>query len=392
METVDDTHERPTFMYPGCYFHDMTLLILSSQAVDVPNVVSLVIVIMALVTVMTVVTASVLYVYGRSFGLPGMDADSVGEAKKGRSLDSARATLAVREVSERRGVFRGRKAAKEGKVERVRHPLSPRTVSRIGRGKIALCLLSTAVVGAVAYGFGEPPLVFEHISVLASLVVFFLGAVLLARGSKSFRRYRAVRETPTTDTADASPGEKVEIYGKATVSEQGTHEAPFSEDDCLVCEYEVIEKPRRDKVVESGTAGVLFYVEDDTGKVLVDPDGVEMYTPLDTRVEVESKRPPDEITRGYVDIGVNEVKTEYRERYIKPGENVYVYGDAVDSDENGVVVRRQSKDSVFLITDSSEGELRNSLLSRAVSYAAIGVVLVSVGMGIVLSVSGMSVI
>jgi len=137
-----------------------------------------------------------------------------------------------------------------------------------------------------------------------------------------FRRYRAVRETPTTDTADVSPGEKVEIYGKATVSGQGTHEAPFSDDDChvceygLVCEYEIVEKPRRDKVVESGTAGTLFYIEGDTGKVLVDPDGVEMYMPLDTRVNVNSKRPPDEITRGYVDIGVNEVRTEYRERYL----------------------------------------------------------------------------
>jgi len=78
--------------------------------------------------------------------------------------------------------------------------------------------------------------------------------------------------------------------------------------------------------------------------------------------------------------------------YIKPGENVYVYGDAVASDKDGVVVRRQSKDSVFLITDSSEGELRNSLLSRSVSYASIGVVLMSVGICIVLSISGMSVI
>lgn len=379
-------------MYSGCYFHDMTVPILSSQGVYAPNVVSLVIVLVALVALMTILSAYVFYVYNRHFGMPGLDPDTVGEAKKYRSLDSARATLEVREASERRGVFRGRKAAREGKVERVRHPLSPREASNVGGWKLAAVFVATAVLGAVAYGFGESPVGFEHISVLASFVVFFVGGVLLARGSKSFRRYNVVRETTTTDASGVSPGDKVELYGEAVVSDQGTHEAPFTDEDCLVCEYEIIEKPGKDEVVDSGTAGMLFYVEGDTGKVLVDPDGVELYMPLDTQVEVRSKRPPDEITHGYVDVGVNEVRTEYRERYLKPGDNVYVYGDAVASDEHGVVIERQNKNSVFLITDSSEGELRKSLLSRAVSYGAIGVVLVSVGTGVVLSVSGVSVI
>ena len=379
-------------MYSGFYFHGMTVPVLSSQGVYAPNVVSLVIVLMALVALMTVVSASIFYVYSRSFGMPGLDADSVGLAKKHRSLDSSRATLAVREATTERRVFRGRKAARETKVERVRHPLSPRAVSNVGRWKLAGAFLATAGLAAIAYAFGESPVGLGNLLVVASLVVFFVGAVMFARSSKSFRRYRVVRETPTTEASDVSPGGEVELYGKATVSEQGTHEAPFSDEDCLVCEYEIIEKSGRDEVVESGTAGVLFYVDDGTGKVLVDPDEVELYMPLDTQVEVRSKRPPEEITRGYVDVGVNEVRTEYRERYLEPGEDVYVYGDAVASEEGGVVVKRRDRNSVFLIADSSEGELRKSLLSRAISYGAIGVVLVSVGMGVVLSVSGVSVI
>jgi hypothetical protein len=87
---------------------------------------------------------------------------------------------------------------------------------------------------------------------------------------------------------------------------------------------------------------------------------------------------------------VNRVRSEYRERCLKPGENVYVCGDAVESDQHGVVIKKRDKDSVFLITDSSEGELRKSLLSKAAAYGAVGVVLMSVGMGVLFSVSGVS--
>ena len=373
---------------------------LSSQGVYVLDMVSLTIVFMAVLMVMAIASAGLSRVYRNRFTMPGLDAGSgrgisdvpTNFIERGGMPNSARAALKVREATRERRVFRGRKIAMEDKAERVRHPLSPREVSNVGGWKLAASFLATVGLGVVAYGFGEQPVGLEHPPVLASLVVFFVGAVLLSRGSISFKRYNFVRETPTSDAADVSPGEKVELYGKATVSDQGTHKAPFTDDECLVCEYEIIEKPGKDEVVESGTAGMLFYVDDGTGKVLVDPDEAELYMPLDTQVEVRSKRLPDEITRGYVDVGVNETRTEYRGQYLKPGENVYVYGDAVASDEHEVVVKRRNKDSAFLMTDSSEGELRKSLLSKAVSYGAVGVVLVSIGMGVVFSVSGVSLI
>ncbi|MDZ7689078.1 MAG: GIDE domain-containing protein [Halobacteriales archaeon] len=370
-----------------------TVSVLTSQTMSVPDMVTLTIVFMAVLMLMAIASAGLFRVYHNRFSGSGEIGDiPTSLTERGGMPTSARATLEVREATREMGTFRGRKVAKEGKVERVRNPLSPREVSNVARWKMAVVFVATVGLGAAAYGFGEPPLGSEHIYVLVSLVVFFVGAVLIARGSKTFRRYHIVSETETTDASDVSPGEKVELYGKAVVTDQGTHKAPFSDDDCLVCEYEIVEKRGRNEVVESGGAGMLFYVEDDTGKVLVDPDGVELYLPLDTQVEVKSKRPPDEITRGYVDIGVNEVRTEYRERYLRPGENVYVYGDAVTSDKGETTIERRNRNSVFLITDSSEDELRKSLLSRAVAYGAVGVVLMSVGMGVVFSVSGLSVV
>lgn len=374
--------------------------ILSSQGGYVPDMVSLSIVFMAVLMSMAIASAALSYSYRDRFSMPGLEAGSSREAgnapidivKRGGLPSSARAALEVRNATRERGVFRGRKAAMEGRVERVRHPLSPSVVSNVERWKLVVSFVATVGLGVVAYAFGEPPRGLEYLPILASLVVFFIGAVLLARGSKSFRRYHIARATPTTDASDVSPGEKVELYGRATVSDQGTHKAPFSDDDCLVCVYEILEKRGKDKVADSGTAGMLFYLDDGTGKVLVDPEAVELHMPLDTQVEVRSKRPPDEITRGYVNVGANKARSEYRESYLKPGENVYVYGDAVASDEHGVVIRRRDKDSVFLIADSSEGELRKSLLSRSVFYGAVGVALMSAGLGVVFTISGVSVI
>jgi len=359
------------------------------EVTDMTDTLALVILFMAVLMLMVIVSAAVFRIM-----LDTRDIDNVpiDMRKRGGLPNSPSAMLEVRNARRETGGFRGRKAAMEDKVEEVRNPLSPTVVSNVKRWKLAVSFVATVGLGAVAYVFGEPPLGLEHIFILASLVAFFVGAILLARGSKSFRRYHIVSKTATNEAADVSPGEKVELYGRATVSDQGTHKTPFSDDECLVCEYEVVEKRGKDEVVDSGSAGMLFYVEDDTGKVLVDPDGVELYLPLDTQVEVKSKKPPSEIMGGYVDVGMNKARTEYRERYLKPRGDVYVYGEAVASDEHGVVIKRRNKNSVFLITDSSEGELRKSLLSKAVSYGAVGVVLMSMGVGVVFSISGLSVI
>jgi len=365
------------------------------QASGVQEMVFLMIVFMAVLMSMAIASAALFHTYRSRFSMPGLDAGSsrdIGGVSAGildRSKpDSARAMLKVRESTRGRRSFLGRKRARD-EAKRERHPM--RTVSEVETWKFVLSFVATVGLGAVAYALGDVSFGSELVLSLAGLVLFSLGSVLFLGGFTSFEIYHIVRETPTTDAADVSPGETVEMYGRATVSDHGTHKAPFTDDECLLCEYEIIEKTGENEVIDSGTAGFPFYLDDGTGRILIDPEEARLKVPLNTQVEVASENPPSELTAGYVDVDVNEGTTEYRERYVKPGESVYVYGDAVASEEHEAVINKRNSKSVFLIANSSEGELRKSLLSEAIGYGMTGVVLMSIGMGVVFWLSGISV-
>ena len=384
-------------MYHEVNPHDMGItLVLPLQAAGLREMMFLMMLFMAVLMAASITSAALFSTYRSRFSMPGIDAGAsrdIGGASLGAldraTPDSARAMLNVRESTRKRSSFRGRQEAGEKEAVRERHPLP--TVSEVETWRFVLGFVAAVGLGAVAFTFGDVSFGSELVLSLVGLVIFSLGTVLFLGGFSSFEIYHTVRETPTKDAAEISQGETVEMYGKVTVSDHGTHKAPFTDEECVVCEYEIIEKDVDDEVIDSGTAGVPFYVEDSTGRVLVDPEKAKLMVGLDTQTEVESEEPPSEITGGYVDIGVNEVESEYRERYVKPGESVYVYGDAITSDEHGVVIGRQNEETLLMISDSSEGELRKSLLSKAVSRGAAGVFLMSVGMGVVFWLSGFSV-
>lgn len=374
------------------------------QTGSVQVLISLIIIFMALLMAGSIALAALFDTFRSRFGVVrwhgfrGMSSRPISSAPiETEGSGGGYSTRAMLEVS--RKTSQGLSSDEtESRHRKVSSPL--RTVSDIRRGKFILSFVVTAGLGAAVYALGDVPFGSETVLVLASLAVFFLGGILLAGSFELLKTYHVARETPTTDAAEVSAGGDVELYGKATVSEHGTHKAPFTDDECLVCEYEIVEEPGEDEVADSGTAGVPFYLDDGTGEVLVDPDEARLRVELDTQVEVESKEPPSEITGGYVDVGVNEIESEYRERYIKPGENIYVYGDALSTEEaavgdtdgkNEVVVKRRDEDSLFLIADSSEDELRKSLLSKAAARGAMGIILMSVGMGFVFWLSGLSI-
>jgi hypothetical protein len=107
---------------------------------------------------------------------------------------------------------------------------------------------------------------------LAGLYWFFQGFFL-------FREYRLVADTPTIPIRSMAMG-RVQVSGKA--AGEKTLFSPLSNQRCFLYKVDI----DRWRTSRSGSgrwspfltdaASVLFYLEDETGKVLVDPEGAEL--------------------------------------------------------------------------------------------------------------------
>ena len=121
-----------------------------------------------------------------------------------------------------------------------------------------------------------------------SAIGFFAGLSFFFKGFKTLKRKRLIENTPTSKTRSVAMG-LVEVCGEAVPAET-ILQSPFSNQDCLYYRYEIEEYRRSGKrsrwvTICNEVHGTPFYVRDDTGQVLVDPNGAEVEIPQDTRFE-----------------------------------------------------------------------------------------------------------
>ncbi|HWR77944.1 MAG TPA: hypothetical protein VN283_12150 [Thiobacillus sp.] len=125
----------------------------------------------------------------------------------------------------------------------------------------------------------------------------------------NLRRYRTVADTPTSRIASAPQG-YIELVGRGRQPPGVGLVSPISGLSCLWYRYRVERKNGdRWEYVESGVSHDTFGVDDDSGSVLVDPDGAEILT---SRKQVSN-------SGGYR-------KTEWT---LIEGETIYVIGEHV---------------------------------------------------------------
>jgi hypothetical protein len=122
---------------------------------------------------------------------------------------------------------------------------------------------------------------------VALVVGFGAGLVLFLKGFRVYREYRVLLDTPEIPIRSIAMG-LVEIHGKARVEQTVT--SPVTRTPC--CFYKVdIERWIRDKSgghwshTATDADGARFYLEDGTGKVLVDAHGAEYDLIRTARVE-----------------------------------------------------------------------------------------------------------
>jgi len=183
-----------------------------------------------------------------------------------------------------------------------------------------------------------------------SLVLAFglgAGVFLFVRGFSAWRHMRLVEDTPTSRIRSMALG-RVEVRGRA--EGKGPLEAPLTGRPCVWYRWRIEEevnsnRQRRWRTLEQGSSDAWpFYVEDDTGRVLVDPQGARIEAAHDlSRVDPPLAGPLGAFvqergirTHGF--LGLRR-KLRFTEWHIAPGDPLYVLG--VAQERGGLVHERR---------------------------------------------------
>ncbi|MFH1563900.1 MAG: GIDE domain-containing protein [Nitrospirota bacterium] len=151
------------------------------------------------------------------------------------------------------------------------------------------------------------------------IVFILIGLGLFFYGFFKLKKKRLIEDIPTSKIRSVAMG-----FGevKGTARQKMPLQSRLTHTECVYYKF-LIEEERRDSkgrsswvTVDEGSSTEYFYIEDETGKILVDPLDAEVILPYD-----------------YRQIGLDDGgllmnrRKRYTEWYITPGEEIYVLGN-----------------------------------------------------------------
>jgi len=274
------------------------------------------------------------------------------------------------------------------------------------------------------------------LSLYAALFVFSLG--LIYTGTRKYSLRRKILNTPSQTIRGLAVG-RAEVSGTVVPAER-TLDAPWTGEDCVYAEYWASETRESDDGentvrIAEGEAAVPFYVDDGSGRVLVEPTtNMTVVLEDDARESLESygkrETPPDSVMAYFdgeydLDGDAREVTTlltraqavldwvaglftnrsakldrgrkqAFSQTILEPGATVYVLGtalprdvDTVDADATNAERLKLTQDGdsdALTISDRAEPGLARRYLARTVGNILVGL-LVGVGTLFVLAAS-----
>lgn len=192
-----------------------------------------------------------------------------------------------------------------------------------------------------------------------------------------FRQKKLIENTPTSKVRSIAMG-NVEAYGKVIPNKNDMVISPFSKKPCAYCRWTIEEYRREGKhskwvTLKAGSEGKFFYLQDDTGLVLVNPDKANVDIPMD----FETQRVSEDIKlfckSNAIDVstflGFNKTM-RFREYYLMKGDKVYIMGYAGDNpfvdegssqkNEADIMIQKGPRNQFYYISDKSEKEVLKS--------------------------------
>jgi len=240
---------------------------------------------------------------------------------------------------------------------------------------------------------------------IGGIIFTIFGIVLFFFGLYIFRFKRLIENIPTSKIRSIAMG-LVEIFGQAVASKNNILKSPFTNNDCVYYKYNIDEYRSTGKsahwvTIKKGEERRLFYLKDETGHVLINPQKAKISIKRDNCFHSGLGKDPPENVKSFLRFknvayegflfGINK-KMRYIESYIAVGDNVYIMGTAADnpfveeaSAETGVddiVIQKGKHDKLFYITDRSETKLLKNL--NAQMYVLIGLGLLFISIGVIL--------
>jgi hypothetical protein len=158
--------------------------------------------------------------------------------------------------------------------------------------------------------------------VITKVIILFWGLFLLFEGAAQLQKKWQVVDTPITKIRSVTMG-LTKLSGIAR--EIDTINSPYSNTDCVFCAYKTERLTRNGwRTSSEGVIETSFYIEDDTGKILVDPKSINAKLAID-----------------YIDNRSLLDFRRFKEWYIKPGDKIQVIG-TVEKSIDPIVERRDT--------------------------------------------------
>jgi len=243
------------------------------------------------------------------------------------------------------------------------------------------------------------------------IIFFFIGIGLLIYGAQRFLLYQKIKNTPTSKVRSAAVG-LVELFGKARCATDLS--SPVTGAKCIY--YRIIGqyyKPGKNggwKNIYNDASSVKFFLEDETGKMLIDPKDGEIDIPsdlvleghltdkgflgmhqnkLDARVLAFLEKNPDAKKKFEYYKDHNLKVFEY---FIAEGDPLYVLGTAEplkgassDISYENLIVGKGKSDIGLYISDSGEKTVLGSMVWGIAGSIVGGLVLSVLGLIFILT-------